>query len=84
MRSILEQNAVVWHSSLTEENSEDLERVQKVALKIILKHQYKNYNNALNFLELETLKDRRIKLCLEFANKCLGNPKIKQLFPSKQ
>ena len=76
-----EQSRVHWHSGLTVHEENDLERVQKVALKIILKEQYKNYNNAMNVLELETLKDRRIKLCLAFATKCLSNPKIKHLFP---
>ena len=37
IRSLLEQSAPVWHSSITQENSDDLERVQKSALKIILK-----------------------------------------------
>ena len=37
VRSILEQSATVWHSSLTQENKEDLERVQKSAFKVILK-----------------------------------------------
>ena len=37
IRSILEQSATVWHSSITAENSSDLERVQKSALKVILK-----------------------------------------------
>ena len=36
VRSILEQSATVWHSSLTQENKEDLERVQKSAFKVIL------------------------------------------------
>ena len=36
VRSILEQSATVWHSSLSQENSNDLERVQKSATKIIL------------------------------------------------
>ena len=36
IRSILEQSSVVWHSSLTQDNSDDLERVQKAAGKIIL------------------------------------------------
>ena len=35
IRSILEQSATVWHSSITFENSSDLERVQKSAVKII-------------------------------------------------
>ena len=37
IRSIVEQSCVVWHSSLTVENSDDLEGIQKNALKIILK-----------------------------------------------
>ena len=36
IRSILEQSSQVWHSSLTLENFQDLERVQKNAHKIIL------------------------------------------------
>ena len=35
IRSHLEQSATVWHSCLTLENSNDLERVQKSAVKII-------------------------------------------------
>ena len=31
IRSKLEQSAVVWHSSLTRRNTDDLERVQKSA-----------------------------------------------------
>ena len=31
IRSILEESAIVWHSSLTEENIQDLSRVQKSA-----------------------------------------------------
>ena len=43
VRSLLEQSATVWHSSLTEENSDDLERVQKSAVKIILGDGYIDY-----------------------------------------
>ena len=53
IRSILEKSATVWHSSLTEENKNDLERVQKSAFKIILGEQYKTYSNALQKLQLE-------------------------------
>ena len=35
VRSQLEKSATVWHSSLTEENKKDLERVQKTAIKIL-------------------------------------------------
>ena len=75
IRSLLEQSSNVWHSSLSVENKTDLERVQKIALTIILKDKYKNYQNALPFLELDTLKDRRQQLCLSFAKQCLKNKK---------
>ena len=48
---------------------------------MILKDSYKSYENALNFLEMETLDDRREGLCLEFAKKCLKNEKMKKYFP---
>ena len=81
VRSILEKSAVVWHSSITVENREDLERVQKTVLKIILGLRYKSYQNALDILELETLEKRREKLCLNFARKASKHPKCKNMFP---
>ena len=81
VRSILEKSAVVWHSSITVENKDDLERVQKTALKIILGLRYKSYENALDILELETLEKRRDKLCLNFARKASKHPKCKNMFP---
>ena len=81
IRSLLEQSCNVWSSSLTVECQKDIERVQKIALKIILKDQYKSYENALKLLDLETLTERRSILSLKFAKKCLKNPKMKNLFP---
>ena len=43
IRSMLEQSAVGWHSSLTEEKRKDLERVQRSALKVILGERYVKY-----------------------------------------
>ena len=77
IRSLCEQSSCVWNSSLTVGNEDDLERIQKIAFKIILKDNYINYQNALNILELDTLKERRDQLCLQFAKKCLSNEKIK-------
>ena len=81
IRSILEQSAVVWSSSLTCENKNDLERVQKSALRIILGNEFKNYSSALNRLNLLTLEERREQLCLSFAKKCTKNDKMKHMFP---
>ena len=83
IRSILEQNCTVWHSGLSAENSENIERLQKTSLKIILKDEYKSYENALNLLDLEPLFERREILCYNFAKKCLNNPKMKHFFRLK-
>ena len=81
IRSLLEQSSNVWHSGLTLQNENDLERVQKVALRLILKEKYKSYENALNILQLDTLKQRRTDISLTFARKCLKSKKMKHLFP---
>ena len=81
IRSILEQNCQVWHYSITNEEKSDLERVQKVATKIILKERYTNYDQALKHLNLDYLTARRDKLCLKFATKCLKHEKTKDMFP---
>ena len=71
----------MWHSSLTEENSNDLERVQKSAIKIILKDKYPGYKQGLAKLGLESLKSRREDLCLNFAKKCVKSDKLQHMFP---
>ena len=84
IRSLLEQSATVWHSSLTKENVNDLERVQKSAIRIILQEKYQGYIKSLAHLELETLESRREQLCLKFALKCTKNDKLKHMFPLNQ
>ena len=81
IRSMLEQSATVWHSSLTEENASDLERVQKSAVKVILDQKYNGYQNGLAQLGLENLRERRENICLEFARKCVKNKKLDHMFP---
>ena len=84
IRSKLEQSAVLWHSSLTQKNKNDLERVQKSALKLILKDRYTNYNDALNVVKMESLEMRREKLCLKFAKACLKNETLRDMFPKNK
>ena len=81
IRSLLDYCSVVWHSTITVEEINDLERVQKCAMRIILGKNYHSHENALVKLNLEKLKDRRQSLCLEFAKKCVNNPKTKNWFP---
>ena len=84
IRSKLEQSAVVWHSSLTRKNTDDLERVQKSALKLILKERYIDYKNALKVVRLDTLEERRQKLCLKFAKACVRHEKLNDMFPKQR
>ena len=78
IRSKLDQSAVLWHSSLTQKNRDDLERVQKSAVKCILGNNYQSYKNGLRNLGLDTLEKRRDQMCLKFAKQCLKLEKMKQ------
>ena len=81
IRSVLESSAVVWSSSLTQGQELEIERVQKVALRIILKEEYEHYDSALSLCSLPTLKERRNQLCLSFAKKCTKNDRTSDMFP---
>ena len=83
VRSKLEQSAVLWHFGLTEKNRNDLERVQKSALRIILGKRYTSYSDALKLLDMKSLEERRQFLCLKFARKCLEVKKLRKMFPKK-
>ena len=81
IRSITEYCSVVFHSTLTMEQSEKLEKIQKTCLKIILDDSYVDYDAALEMCGLETLASRRHKRCLDFALKAVKHPKNRRLFP---
>ena len=80
VRSILEYAVPVWHSAITVEQSVAIERVQKTAFHIILGHQYKSYDSALKTLNMDTLNNRRTKLCNKFAKKSVNNSKFSKWF----
>ena len=69
---------------ISSENRSGLERVQKSAVKIIMKSNYNSYKKALADLGLASLEDRRKELCLNFAKKCLENKKVKHMFPENK
>ena len=72
------------HSSLTKENIQDLERVQKAALKVILGRDYSNYEDALKMTKMDSLEERRSLMALKFAKNCLRNENFSKLFPLKK
>ena len=61
----------VWHSGLTKSQSQDIERIQKAAMQIILQDKYINYQLACRTFSSLTLELRRVKLCSKFASKNL-------------
>ena len=75
IRSVLETSCVVWATSITQEEIVSIERVQKIALKIIYKEKYISYENALNVSKMPSLSERRLNLTLKFAQKCTKNEK---------
>ena len=81
VRGVLEYCSTVWHSSLTEAECNDIERVQKAAVRLIMGNKYKGYKEALQYMNLESLKERRTNMALNFAKKSLKLEKFSKLFP---
>ena len=57
---------------------EDIEKIQKRALKIILPSQ--KYDEALITTNITSLRDRREKLCEHFFEKNMDNENLKQFY----
>ena len=82
-RSILEQSCVLWDSSLSQENIDNLERTQKSFAKLVLQSEYKSYPEAIFSLNLDNLQTRRKKLKIKFGNAGIQNNTLTDLFPLK-
>ena len=81
IRSVTEYCSVAFHSSLTLEQSNKLETIQKTSLKVILGEMYINYSSALEMCGLESLYDRRQKRCIDFALKSVKHSRNRKMFP---
>ena len=84
VRSELEHSSSVWHKSLTSENVNDLERVQKSALRLILGTEYTTYENAQNILNIETLSERREALFQKYTLKSLQVNQMKNILKEEK
>ena len=51
---------------------------------MILGVRYKNYEDALRTIRMDSLEERRQKICLKFAQQCLRNEKLRDMFPKNQ
>ena len=82
IRSILEYAVPVWHSGLTRKQISEIEGIQKLAFKIILRQKYSGYESACSFFETQSLEKRRQQLCLSFAMKNMKSDKPFFTFPN--
>ena len=75
VRSILELAVPAWHSGLTRKQSAEIERIQRIAVNIILckpgERNKLSYRKSIDVLGLDSLEKRRLKLCENFAKKTL-------------
>ena len=83
IRSVLEYTCMLFHRSFPRYLSEDLELIQKRAMRIILPD-YK-YRDALNIAKIDTLHDRRESLSLKLFNKIshTNDHKLASLLPPR-
>ena len=56
---------------INEKDSNDIERIQKLSIKIILKGCYSDYTEAYLYFDTTTLKQNREKRCICFVRKKL-------------
>ena len=80
IRSVLELAVPAWHSGINQIEKIDIERIQKSAAHIILGEEYESYRQAIKTLGLDSLVDRREKLCLKFALKAEKHNKFVKWF----
>ena len=71
IRSVVEYCSVAFHSTLTQDQTRKLEKIQKTCLKVILGDMYIDYTSALEMCGLQTLSERRQARCLDLALKCI-------------
>ncbi len=78
IRPTLEYGAQVWNGGITKEQSNEIERIQKRALKIIYKED--DYDKA----KIESLEKRRDRMCIKLIKE-MSNPnhKLHSLLPKK-
>ena len=69
IRPILEYVSPVWSSSISSQQSEKVERVQRCVTKIILGFTPLTYDKGLESLNLPSLQARRIELILSLPTR---------------
>ena len=73
IRTLLEYAVQIWNGALTQKDSEKIEKVQKIVLRLLLRHEYTSYTEACKKFGLEKLSTRRNLLCVKFVKKEFKN-----------
>ena len=73
---------MVFHSSLTDEQDERIERLQDHALKCIYGGE-KSARKLRGIAGINTLRERREELCMKFSLKCARDPVFARWFPQR-
>ena len=82
IRSVTEYCSTAFHSSLTVEQSQKLESIQRTALRVILGDMYVSYEAAMEMTGLKLLHTRRDERCLSYVLKAVKHPvNIRKKFP---
>ena len=87
IRPTLEYACPVWHSSITSEQSDTLENLQKRALRVIYGNRFTDasYCSFCNELSLSPFADRREQLTFNFFSKMLNpNSCLSHLIPERR
>ena len=82
IRPVVEYGCVVYHSSLTDDQDERLERLQDHALKCIFGTE-QSARRLRGLADLPTLRERREQIVLKFATKCSNDPAYDHWFPRR-
>ena len=84
VRPIFEYASPLWHSSLTKQQSDQLELIQKRACRIILGTVYGSYAEALEQLELCSLVKRREDLLRGFGQSIQKSERHRAMLPASR
>ena len=77
IRPVLETNCVIFHSMLTGTQSDDLERLQKLALRVCFGTS-RSYAALLAAWNIKTLKQRRADMLRKFTAKAMANNRFSE------
>ena len=83
IRPLVEYASPVWHPAITQEQSNQIEMIQKRSCRLILGNRYEHYNTSLLDLDTTMLSDRREQSLHKFGQKLLNSERHQHLIPRR-